>query len=346
MGIFILIIWLHQAAHLIIGIKPFSILFLLPIIPNCTGTKIINGTTGTFEDGSGLYQYQNNINCSWLIDPAVNIVNIKLNFTRFNTEQNNDIVTIYDGENTSSPVLGVFSGSTLPPTITSSAKKMLITFETNGSIKEQGWDCSYSTTKPVYCTNLTVLNDPSGNFSDGSDTYPYNANSNCRWRIEPPSVSQITLGFNEFNISMTDATLEVFDVGTSPYTLLDIYNGSQIPPEKTYPTAKILVWFKSSSTMLDGWSAYYSSTPSSINTHESDDEFTTFPNPFTDIFNIQFKNTKTRQIFIYSNNGKLIYKSDSHNKNESIFLSNICQGVYFLKIITDKQVYFRKIYKL
>ncbi len=312
---------------------------------NCTGTKIINGTVGTFEDGSGIYEYQNNTNCSWLIDPAVNIENIKLNFNRFDTEANNDILTIYNGDNTSSPVLGVYSGNNLPPSITSTAKKMLITFQTNGSVKAQGWSASYSTTKPVYCDNITIITEPAGSFNDGSDAYPYNASTNCRWRIEPPSVSNITLGFNEFNISATDAALEIYDVSSSPYTLLDTYSGNQIPSEKTYTSSKILLWFKTSAQMFDGWSAYYSSTPASVKNKNENDTFQVFPNPFSDFFNIQFNNSHLKEISIYTYTGQMIQHIKTVNKEEVISLNNFAHGMYLLKIVSDKTVYFSKIVK-
>lgn len=109
----------------------------------CTGDKTYNYNEFTFDDGSGPSKYWDNTNCEWLIAPN-NGLPISLNFVNFDTESGNDIVTVYDGASKSDPVLGTYSGSSLPPALTSTGNKMLITFESNGSTTNQGWMLHYS----------------------------------------------------------------------------------------------------------------------------------------------------------------------------------------------------------
>ncbi len=108
-----------------------------------TGNMVtLTDSVGTFDDGSGIDNYENNLDIYWLIKPP-NAQRIILSFQSFDTESGYDFVTIYDGETTSAPILGRFSGSSIPPTITSSGGAMLVRFETDGSITEKGWVARY-----------------------------------------------------------------------------------------------------------------------------------------------------------------------------------------------------------
>lgn len=112
--------------------------------PYCSGTTILTAPSGGFEDGSILNDYVNNSECYWLIQPT-NANSITLTFTSFSTESN-DIVMVYDGSTTAAPVLGTFSGTTIPSPITSTGGSMLVSFITDGSTTSDGWTATYSST--------------------------------------------------------------------------------------------------------------------------------------------------------------------------------------------------------
>jgi hypothetical protein len=115
----------------------------------CSGTTTLTENSGSFEDGSGTNNYTNNSDCLWLIQPS-GASNITLNFSSFNTESNCDFVRIYDGSSTSDPLLGEFSGSSIPSSITSTSGNMLVNFITDGSVVSTGWEAYYtSQTGPV-----------------------------------------------------------------------------------------------------------------------------------------------------------------------------------------------------
>ena len=188
----------------------------------CTGAKTLTAVAGTFDDGSGPSNYQNNSDCSWLIDPTITVAKVKLTFDEFSTESGNDVVTVYDGETTASPVLGTFSGSSIPALVTSTGGKMLVTFTSNGSGTASGFHASYSTTYPTYCTNLTILSALSDTFGDGSGANNYNPVTNCRWRIQPTGATSITLSFLDFNTTDGSDVVEVYDA-SSGNVLLNAY---------------------------------------------------------------------------------------------------------------------------
>jgi len=115
---------------------------VLSVSPSCSGTTTLTNCTGTITDGSGSNNYANNLNCSWLIQVA-GAGSIKINFTSINTESGNDIIYVHNGTSAAAPLLGSFSGTTLPPTLFSSGNAMFIRFVTNSANVLQGWSLNY-----------------------------------------------------------------------------------------------------------------------------------------------------------------------------------------------------------
>jgi hypothetical protein len=110
----------------------------------CSGLTTYTAPTGTLTDGSGQYNYSNNMNCRFLIQPA-GATGITLHFNSYNTESGNDFVNIYNGISSSSPLIGAFSGATIPSDITANSGIMLIEFTSNTSNTRAGWDATYTT---------------------------------------------------------------------------------------------------------------------------------------------------------------------------------------------------------
>jgi len=110
-------------------------------IPQFCSNNVITEANGEISDGSGPANYQNLTTCLWMIQPTSGD-EINLEFSSFNTEEDHDFVTIYDG----SDKVGEFSGNELPPNITAVNGMMTIVFSTNSSITEDGWEASYTTT--------------------------------------------------------------------------------------------------------------------------------------------------------------------------------------------------------
>lgn len=110
-----------------------------------TGNQVVlTENDFTFDDGSGYDNYANSLDISWLIKPK-NSKQINLSFLSFNTESYYDFVTVYDGSTTSSPVLGKFSGTSLPTSIKSSQGTMLVRFTSDGYSSKAGWSAKYET---------------------------------------------------------------------------------------------------------------------------------------------------------------------------------------------------------
>ncbi len=125
----------------------------------CEGTTTLAECTGAFGDGSANDNYSNNLNCGWLISPA-GATSITLSFNSFDTETCCDFVRVFDGTDAFSPLIGEFSGSTLPQAVTGTSGRLFVEFTTNESNTGAGWSASYTCN-----TNTTTLEVSPANLS-------------------------------------------------------------------------------------------------------------------------------------------------------------------------------------
>ncbi len=112
----------------------------------CSGAQTINNCSGVITDGSS-GDYANNKNCTWLIAPT-GASSVTLTFTLFNTEADWDFVDVYNGSNASAPLLGSYSGTSLPPTLTATSGQMFVRFTSDVSVVDDGFSANYSCTIP------------------------------------------------------------------------------------------------------------------------------------------------------------------------------------------------------
>lgn len=80
------------------------------------------------------------MDCQWNL--SSNAV-LELAFHRFNTQPSADYVRVYNGGSLSSPLIGTFSGSSLPAPITSSSNKLYVRFTSDSSATYQGFGARY-----------------------------------------------------------------------------------------------------------------------------------------------------------------------------------------------------------
>lgn len=110
----------------------------------CNETDTLTTYTGIIKDGSEGDSYANNTYCSWLIQPE-NSESVTLSFQEFETEKDYDGVVVYDGANNSASILGEFSGSSLPSSLTSSGGSMFIEFLSDEALRSSGFEATYNT---------------------------------------------------------------------------------------------------------------------------------------------------------------------------------------------------------
>ena len=95
---------------------------------------------------------------------------ISLNFTTFSTQLNTDILTIYDGDDTTAPVIGSFSGGAGPGVVTASDTNasgcITVEFISNGSGNTVGWEASITCQEQCQIITASIdSTDPVANVS-------------------------------------------------------------------------------------------------------------------------------------------------------------------------------------
>jgi Zn-dependent metalloprotease len=232
----------------------------------CSGTTSLTASIGTITDGSGSANYGNNSTCKWVIAPA-GATQISLNFTAFNTEASYDFVRVYNGPDDTFPLLGTYSGSTLPSSISTTAGvgAMCIKFTSDTSNTFSGWSANYTSvvTTPT-CNGFTALTTPTGSFSDGSGANNYTNNQQCVWYIAPPCATSVTLSFSAFNTELNYDGVAIYNSLTAT-TPIATYSGTSLPSSVTSSTGVMLVAFISDfSTPSQGFTANYTTTGTSF----------------------------------------------------------------------------------
>jgi len=159
------------------------ILFFVTVWVQAQTYLMTNGTvntcSGTFYDsGGGGGNYLNNENYTFTIC-ATGGQCVSVNFTSFSLESGYDYLYIYNGPSTMSPLIGSYTGTTSPGTITSTTGCLTFVFTSDYIITYPGWaatiscvtcgsggggpvtagNCSQAVT---VCTNLTFAVDPNG----------------------------------------------------------------------------------------------------------------------------------------------------------------------------------------
>ena len=120
----------------------------------CSGITTLTAPSGSVSDGSGTYNYHENTLCKYKIMPD-SAQSITLNFTQFDTFDDNDFIMIFNMAN--NQLLAKLYGQQNPGTLQFNASKLLLMFHTNASDNAQGWSFDY--TSSIY---LGMENDPAG----------------------------------------------------------------------------------------------------------------------------------------------------------------------------------------
>ncbi len=315
----------------------------------CAGQRTITSNTGTIEDGSGLYNYADNGNCSWLIAPSDSVKKIILTFEKLDTENGNDIVTVYDGETTSAPILLQTSGTTLPAaSLTSSKNKMLVTFTSNGSTNAGGFFANFRSVYPQYCSGTNTFNSPQGTLSDGSGVKNYVNNATCNWIIDVPFGINLTLTFTAFDLEDNNDFVKVYDYATQQ--LLATCSGHTLPAPVTSVSGKMYIVFKSDYAYnFGGWAAQWSVGNLGLEENSGIKSFSVYPNPASSSLTIDLsmEDTQNTRIELTTINGQLVYSEEFKalhgDLNKRLDVSSFAKGVYVLKVKGEKGLITRKV---
>jgi hypothetical protein len=304
------------------------------------GSRTLTNRSGSITDGSGpVNNYINNATAYWLIDPQTiydSITSITLTFSSFDL-MGGDTVKIYNGATTSDPLLGAYTGNTIPPVKTTTQNRMLVEFKTNSNGNASGWYAEYSSISPSWCQGLKQLTDPSGTFNDGSGDFYYQSQATCMWRIMPPAANKIILNFNYFDTEEGVDKVTVYD-GT---TVIGEFSGNEIPDQLVANSGIMFItWYTNQSNNFQGWEAYYEVDNVGIDEGSAINNLQVYPNPASDVLHISLNMEEKSWLKINfdSLTGQTVYSQEYAPGNpvfqQDISTSSFPAGIYFMKIST------------
>ncbi|HNY02845.1 MAG TPA: C10 family peptidase [Bacteroidales bacterium] len=320
----------------------------------CSGaTNVATYGFGTIEDGSGpVANYNANANCSWLIGPDDSIKSITLVFEKFNVGAG-DEVKVYDGATSSAPLLGIFTGNSIPAAVTSTGSQMLVTFTSDNATEGEGWMADYTCEYTNFCESVTTLSDLSGSFTDGSGRFDYRNSNICKWKIMPAcyNIGSTSLSFSNFSTEQDNDKVQVYNQANG--ALLATYSGTYtIPPTPvTSPSGKFLVIFTTNASVRgEGWSASYNVDCLNVGMEEpAISDVSLYPNPARDRVTLAFtvKDLQSLKIAITDARGETVYTSAAGKVQgrfeRTVDVSGLSKGFYMVRITGEKSVYQAKL---
>jgi subtilisin-like proprotein convertase family protein len=143
--------------------------------PPTANINMSNGSSTTcntnfYDNGGPNNNYTNSQNLTYTICPSTPGALVQVNFTAFNL-QNNDFLTIFNGPNTTSPVLGTFTGAVSPGLIQASLPNaggcLTFRFTSNGNGNTTGWVANVSCYTPCQTITANLLSSLPAAQADG-----------------------------------------------------------------------------------------------------------------------------------------------------------------------------------
>ncbi|XP_077982379.1 uncharacterized protein LOC144437329 [Glandiceps talaboti] len=221
--------------------------------------------TGTLASPGYPSYYSDSQHCSYYITTASGLP-IMLTFIVLATEYDYDYVYVYDGPTTSSPIIGEYTGTSIPTPIFSTGSDLAIVFWSDSSSTDQGFYAIYTTITGD--SNTYIPGDCGGSFTldiggFGSPGYPsyYDNYQDCYYYITVSPGNTIELEFSYFSLEECCDYVEIFDgISEASVSLGQYYS---IPNYViTSSGSNLVVYFHSDSSTTDlGFYATYKLGP-------------------------------------------------------------------------------------
>jgi len=127
------------------------------IINSASTVNTLTTYSGTVTDTGGVSgNYGNDERQLILIQPP-NAINITLNTIQFNLENTWDYLYLYDGNSVFSPIIGIYSGTTIPSSITSSTGSLMLELRSDCATTTGGFEFNFTSTIPDTISPTTSI---------------------------------------------------------------------------------------------------------------------------------------------------------------------------------------------
>lgn len=186
------------------------------------------------------------------------------------------------------------------------------------------------------------VNESSNSIFNFTDTVYFDNGTNGSYNVDYPDViTPVNGGVSTLKYTNnTTSTSGIYFSGLFPSGTTNgkvIYLG--FPLESVYNVTKRHSLFQ------DSWRFFFTTGVTTHLASIEDYSFSVFPNPANDIITINCIE-ELQGIEIYNNQGQLVKRKDCSAFSESVDLTELSNGIYFLKLKTKKQSFTQKIIKL
>ena len=114
----------------------------------CAATASSEPAGTLYDSGGPDGSYANSEECSYRINPANGASSITLSFSSFVTEDGGDLLRVYDGSNASGTLLGTFSGSSLPASLTAQSGSLYLEWTSDEDLPMGGFSLRWDSLPP------------------------------------------------------------------------------------------------------------------------------------------------------------------------------------------------------
>lgn len=215
-----------------------------PTPPTCGSTFYDSGGAGGDYGPSEFQTY------TFYPDTAGDVVTAT--FLSFDLESCCDDLTVYDGPNTTYPLLGTFSGTGLPGPFTSTDPSGALTFvfDSDSSVQYSGWEALLTCSTPLCGTTI---------YDSGGLSSDYGNNESVTTTYYPDTAGDVvTATFTAFDTENGTDILTIYDGPDATYPSLGSFSGNTIPGPftSTDATGALTFVFTSNGSITgNGWAA-------------------------------------------------------------------------------------------
>lgn len=287
----------------------------------CNPIVEFNSIYGQFTDGSGANTYSNDQDCAWLLN-TIPFTKLELSFEEFDLD-NSDVVNVYNGANSNSPLLGSFSGNNIPQSVKSTSNVMYITFQSDSlDNTNQGFLATYTATNcgsiagsPVSGFSSTILGDT--------------CNRQVRFISSASNYDSVVWYYGNGDFSTTTDAVHFYTYGNGGlYDVLQVAYGKCNQIDSTINQLSVPCL----STGIEDL---------------ENSGFALYPNPNAGIITVNLKTIKNQDysVSIFDLNGSLKYRETLNSELSRIDIRDLPSGVYFYNVINGSDIHRGKIIK-
>ncbi|MCC2546610.1 N-acetylmuramoyl-L-alanine amidase [Hymenobacter sp. BT175] len=193
--------------------------YFYTLINNNPAVTTLSAASGTvYDNGGSAANYTNDARQSQLIAPT-GATSVSLAFSSFDLESSYDHLLVFNGDNNRAPLIGKYSGTTNPGTLTASSGKMYLEFRSDCATTRPGFAANWTATIPTSTSCPTDNFEANGTLS-ASAAVGVNVNNSA---YICPSTD---IDWYKFSSSTTNNNLKLTLTNLPADYELELYNSS------------------------------------------------------------------------------------------------------------------------